>query len=92
MGDVIGARFILRVKWVFIPVYNEDKRAYERWRKEASTAYVDEATVTPEYKLLHLLQHISGEDIRLRLATQQWLVWNGNSTERGDEYHCISKN
>ena len=55
-------------------------------------AYVDEAAVTPEYKLLHLLQHFSGEDIRLLLATQQWLVWNGNSRERGDEYHCISKN
>ena len=55
-------------------------------------AFVDQASVTPEHKLLHLRQHFSGEDIRLWLATQQWLVWNGNSIEIGDEYHCISKN
>ena len=54
-------------------------------------AYADQAPVTPEYKLLHLRQHFYGEDIRLWLAKQQWLVWNGNSTERGDEFHYISK-
>ena len=64
-------------KWVFIPAYNGDKRAYERWRKEAFMVYVDQSPVTPEYKFLYLRQYFSGEDIRLWLAMQQWLVWNG---------------
>ena len=81
-----------QLKWVFIPACNGDKRAYESWRKEAFMVFVDQASVTPEHKLLNLRQHFSGEDIRLWLATQQWLAWNGNSIEIGDEYHCISKN
>ena len=36
-----------QLRWVFIP-------AYERWRKEALMAYVDEAPVTPESALVCL--------------------------------------
>ena len=36
-----------QLKWVFILAYNGDERAYERCRKEAFMAYVDEAPATP---------------------------------------------
>ena len=47
-----------------IPVFNGDRRAYEGW-KAAFMACVHQATATPEYKLLQLRQHLSGEALKI---------------------------
>ena len=47
-----------------IPVFNGDRRAYEGW-KAAFMAYVHQAPATPEYKLLQLRQHLSGEALKI---------------------------
>ena len=43
------------LKKVSIPVFNADKRNYENW-KSTFNARVDQAPVSPEYKLLQLRQ------------------------------------
>ena len=53
-----------QLKRVSIPVFNGDKRAYEGW-KAAFMACVDQAPATPEYKLLQLWQHLSGEALKM---------------------------
>ena len=53
-----------QLKRVSIPVFNGDKRAYEGW-KAAFMACVDQAPATPEYKLLQLRQHLSGEALKM---------------------------
>ena len=49
-----------QLKRISIPVFNGDRRAYEGW-KAAFMACVHQAPATPEYKLLQLQQHLSGE-------------------------------
>ena len=53
-----------QLKRVSIPVFNGDRRAYEGW-KAAFMACVHQAPTTPEYKLLQLRQHISGEALKI---------------------------
>ena len=53
-----------QLKRVSIPVFNGDRRAYEGW-KAAFMAYVHQAPATPEYKLLQLRQHLSGEALKI---------------------------
>ena len=53
-----------QLKRVSIPVINGDKRAYEGW-KAAFMVCVDQASATPEYKLLQLRQHLSGEAFKM---------------------------
>ena len=53
-----------QLKRVSIPVFNGDRRAYEGW-KAALMACVHQAPATPEYKLLQLRQHLSGEAIKI---------------------------
>ena len=52
-----------QLKRVSIPVFNGDRRAYEGW-KAAFMACVHQAPATPEYKLLQLRQHLSGEALK----------------------------
>ena len=59
----IGANMWKQLKRVSIPVFNGDKSNYESW-KAAFTACVDNAPVTPEYKLLQLRECLSGEALR----------------------------
>ena len=47
-----------------IPVFNGDRRAYEGW-KAAFMACVHQAPATPDYKLLQLRQHLSGEALKI---------------------------
>ena len=53
-----------QLKRVSIPVFNGDRRAYEGW-KAAFMACVHQAPATPEYKLLQLRQHLSGEALKI---------------------------
>ena len=53
-----------QLKRVSIPVFNGDRRVYEGW-KAALMACVHQAPATPEYKLLQLRQHLSGEAIKI---------------------------
>ena len=53
-----------QLKRVSIPVFNGDRRAYEGW-KAAFMACVNQAPATPEYKLLQLRQHLSGEALKI---------------------------
>ena len=53
-----------QLKRVSIPVFNGDRRAYEGW-KAAFIACVHQASATPEYKLLQLRQHLSGEALKI---------------------------
>ena len=53
-----------QLKRVSIPVFNGDRRAYEGW-KPAFMACVHQAPATPEYKLLQLRQHLSGEALKI---------------------------
>ena len=47
-----------------IPVFAGNKRHYENW-KAAFSACIDKAPATPEYKLLQLRQHLSGEALKV---------------------------
>ena len=58
-GAAIGRDMWSQLKRVSIPVFNGDKKTYEGWE----TA-IDQAPSTPEYKLLQLRQHLSGEALR----------------------------
>ena len=53
-----------QLKRVSISVFNGDRRAYEGW-KAAFMACVHQAPATPEYKLLQLRQHLSGEALKI---------------------------
>ena len=53
-----------QLKRVSIPVFNGDRRAYEGW-KAAFMVCVHQAPATPEYKLLQLRQHLSGEALKI---------------------------
>ena len=53
-----------QLKRISIPVFNGDRRAYEGW-KAAFMACVHQAPATPDYKLLQLRQHLSGEALKI---------------------------
>jgi len=56
----LGSDMWKQLKRVSIPVFGGDKRQYESW-KASFVACIDQAPATPEYKLLQLRQHLSGE-------------------------------
>ena len=62
-GATIGKDMWSHLKRVSIPVLNDDKKTYEGW-KTAFMACIDQAPATPEYKLLKLRQHLSGEALK----------------------------
>ena len=62
-GATIGRDMWSHLKRVSIPVFNGDKKTYEGW-KTAFMACIDQAPATPEYKLLQLRQHLSGEALK----------------------------
>ena len=60
----IGQDMWKQMKRVSIPVFAGNKRTYENW-KAAFSACIDKAPATPEYKLLQLRQHLSGEALKV---------------------------
>ena len=60
----IGQDMWKQMKRVSIPVFAGNKRNYENW-KAAFSACIDKAPATPEYKLLQLRQHLSGEALKV---------------------------
>lgn len=51
-------------KYVTIPVFNGNKKTFEGW-KTAFMVCIDQAPATPEYKMLQLQQHLSGEALKV---------------------------
>ena len=62
-GATIGRDMWSQLKRVSILVFNGDKKTYEGW-KTAFMACIDQAPATPEYMLLQLRQHLSGEALK----------------------------
>ena len=60
----LGRNMWNQLKRGSIPVFNGDRRAYEGW-KAAFMACVHQAPATPDYKLLQLRQHLSGEALKI---------------------------
>ena len=56
----IGQDLWTQLKRVQIPIFSGDKRNYPSW-KAAFYACIDNAPVTPEYKMLQLRQYVAGE-------------------------------
>ena len=56
----IGQDLWSQLKRVQIPIFSGDKRNYPSW-KAAFHACIDNAPVTPEYKMLQLRQYVAGE-------------------------------
>ena len=52
-----------QMKRISIPIFDGNKSTYESW-KAAFTACIDQAPATPEYKLLQLRQHLTGEALK----------------------------
>ena len=61
--EKIGKDLWKQLKRISIPLFSGSKRQYESWRA-AFNACVDQAPATPEYKLLQLRQHVSGEALK----------------------------
>ena len=59
----IGRDMWTQLKRVAIPVFSGNKNTYESW-KAAFIACIDKAPATPEYKLIQLRQHLSGEALK----------------------------
>ena len=60
----IGHDLWMQLERVKIPIFSGDKRNYPRW-KAAFQACIDNAPVTPEYKMLQLRQYVSGEALKV---------------------------
>ena len=60
---VIGRDLWKQLKRVSIPIFDGNKSTYEGW-KAAFTTCIDQAPATPEYKLLQLRQHLTGEALK----------------------------
>ena len=60
----IGQDMWKQMKSVSFLVFAGNKRTYENW-KAAFSACIDKAPATPEYKLLQLRQHLSGEAVKV---------------------------
>ena len=60
----IGQDLWRQLKRVQIPVFTGDKRTYQSW-KAAFVACIDSAPVTGEYKLLQLMQYLSGDALNV---------------------------
>ena len=76
----IGRDMWTQLKRVTIPVFSGNKKTYESW-KAAFIACIDKAPATPEYKLLQLWQHLSGE----ALKTIEKLGHSGYASEAAKE-------
>ena len=63
--ELIGIDLWKQLK-ILISTFDGNKSTYESW-KAAFTAYVDQVPATPEYKLLQLRQHLTGEALRIVL-------------------------
>ena len=61
--QLIGRDLWKQLKRVSIPIFDGNKSTYEGW-KAAFTACIDQAPATPEYKLLQLRQHLTGEALK----------------------------
>ena len=61
--ELIGRDLWKQLRRVSIPVFDGNKATYESW-KAAFTACIDKAPATPEYKLLQLRQHLTGEALK----------------------------
>ena len=73
-----------QLKRVSIPVFNGDRRAYEGW-KAAFMACVHQAPATPDYKLLQLRQHLSGEALKIvEPLGHSAAAYEANSAEKGE--------
>ena len=64
VSSPIGKDMWAQLKRVSIPVFSGDVKSYQGW-KAAFTACIDNSPATPEYKLLHLRQYLSGEALRV---------------------------
>ena len=61
--ELIGMDLWKQMKRISIPIFDGNKSTYESW-KAAFTACIDQAPVTPEYKVLQLRQHLTGEALK----------------------------
>ena len=61
--ELIGMDLWKQMKRISIPIFDGNKSTYESW-KAAFTACIDQAPATPEYKLLQLRQHPTGEALK----------------------------
>ena len=61
--ELIGMDLWKQMKRISIPIFDGNKSTYESW-KAAFTACIDQAPATPEYKLLQLRQHLTGEALK----------------------------
>ena len=61
--ELIGMDLWKQMKRISIPIFDGNKSTYESW-KSAFTACIDQAPVTPEYKVLQLRQHLTGEALK----------------------------
>ena len=60
----IGNDMWRQLKRVSIPIFKGDKKTYEGW-KVAFLACIDQAPLTPEYKLLQLREYPGGEALKV---------------------------
>ena len=60
----IGNDMWRQLKRVSIPVFKGDKKTYEGW-KSAFLACIDQAPLTPEYKLLQLREYLGGDALKV---------------------------
>ena len=58
---LIGQDLWKQLKRVTIPVFSGEKKIYQYWK----AAFVDQATATPEHKLLQLRQCLAGEALKV---------------------------
>ena len=80
------------MKRVSIPIFDGNKPTYEGW-KAAFTACIDQAPATPEYKLLQLRQHLTGEalkhlriwDIQLEPMKHLKIDWKENLVDHAED-------
>ena len=62
-GATVGRDLWSQLKRFSIPVFNSNKKTYEGWKTVFMT-FIHQAPATPEYKLLQLRQHLSGEALK----------------------------
>ena len=60
---MIGNNSWRQLKRVSIPIFSGDKRNYKNW-KATFTACINQASATPEYKLLQPRQYLSVEALQ----------------------------
>ena len=61
--ELIGRDLWKQLRRISMPIFDGNKSTHESW-KAAFTACIDQAPATPEYKLLKLRQHLTGEALK----------------------------